>query len=105
MKKLDEALADCDSNIDEIELVMQILRQLLPSYHSIVDVITNTKPFPYFLEAKNMLLLHESREDSIDLTGDPTYTFSVALYSSTPTSGKSKNKFNRGKNNERSTYR
>lgn len=49
-------IADVDSTINEIELVMQILRQFPPSYHSIVEVITNAKPFPSFLEAKNMLL-------------------------------------------------
>ena len=98
-KNLVEALADCDSKIDEIELVMQILRQLPPSYRSIVDVITDTKPFPSFLDAKNMLLLHESRKEATDPTGDSTLTSSAALYSSATTSGKSKNKFNRGKNN------
>ena len=80
---------------------MQILCQLPPSYHSIVDVITNTKPFPSFLEAKDMLLIHESREESIDYTGDATLTSSVALYSSASHTGKSKNKINRGKNNGR----
>lgn len=99
MKNLTEALADCDSKIDKIEIVMQILCQLQQPYHSIVDVITNTKSFPAFLEAENMLLLHESREEVIYPTGDPTLTSSAALYSSTPTSRKSKNKFNRGKNN------
>ncbi|KAJ9568111.1 hypothetical protein OSB04_004077 [Centaurea solstitialis] len=96
----DYALADCDSKIDEIELVMQILRQLPPSYHSIVDVITNTKPFPSFLEAKNMLLLHESREESVEPHTDTPLTFSAALYSSTPSApnGKPKNKSNKGRN-------
>ncbi|KAJ9558152.1 hypothetical protein OSB04_012766 [Centaurea solstitialis] len=100
LKNLADALADCDSKIDEIELVMQILRQLPPSYHSIVDVITNTKPFPSFLEAKNMLLLHESREESIQSHTDPPLTSSAALYSSAQ-NGKPKNKTNRGKNNGR----
>ncbi|KAJ9556825.1 hypothetical protein OSB04_011439 [Centaurea solstitialis] len=80
LKNLADALADCDSKIDEIELVMQILRQLPPSYHSIVDVITNTKPFPSFLEAKNTLLLHESREESIEPHTDMPFTSSAALY-------------------------
>ena len=76
LKNLVDALADCDSKIDEIELVMQILRQLPPSYHSIVDVITNTKLLPSFLEAKNMLLLHESREESTEPHPDtPTHFF------------------------------
>ncbi|KAJ9548019.1 hypothetical protein OSB04_020562 [Centaurea solstitialis] len=100
LKNLADALADCDSKIDEIELVMQILRQLPPSYHSIVDVITNTKPFPSFLEAKNMLLLHESREESLEPHTDPPITSSAALYSSAQ-NGKPKNKTNKGKNNGR----
>ncbi|KAJ9560758.1 LOW QUALITY PROTEIN: hypothetical protein OSB04_005918, partial [Centaurea solstitialis] len=100
LKNLADALADCDSKIDEIELVMQILRQLPPSYHSIVDVITNTKPFPSFLEAKNMLLLHESREESVEPHTDTPLTSSAALYSSTPSApnGKPKNKSNKGRN-------
>ncbi|KAJ9547656.1 hypothetical protein OSB04_020199 [Centaurea solstitialis] len=100
LKNLADALADCDSKIDEIELVMQILRQLPPSYHSIVDVITNTKPFPSFLEAKNMLLLHESREESVEPHTDTPLTSSAALYSSTPfaPNGKPKNKSNKGQN-------
>ncbi|KAJ9564595.1 LOW QUALITY PROTEIN: hypothetical protein OSB04_000561, partial [Centaurea solstitialis] len=100
LKNLADALADCDSKIDDIELVMQILRQLPPSYHSIVDVITNTKPFPSFLEAKNMLLLHESREESVEPHTDTPLTSSAALYSSTPSApnGKPKNKSNKGRN-------
>ncbi|KAJ9565039.1 hypothetical protein OSB04_001005 [Centaurea solstitialis] len=101
LKNLADALADCDSKIDEVELVMQILRQLPPSYHSIVDVITNTKPFPSFLEGKNMLLLHESREESVEPHIDTPLTSSAALYSSAQSApnGKSKNKFNKGRNN------
>ncbi|KAJ9540269.1 hypothetical protein OSB04_026775 [Centaurea solstitialis] len=101
LKNLADALADCDSKITDVELVMQILRQLPPSYHSIVDVITNTKPFPSFLEAKNMLLLHESREESVEPHADTPLTSSAALYSSAQNAlnGKSKNKFNRGRNN------
>ncbi|KAJ9537518.1 hypothetical protein OSB04_030251 [Centaurea solstitialis] len=104
LKNLADALADCDSKITDVELVMQILRQLPPSYHSIVDVITNTKPFPSFLEAKNMLLLHESREESVEPHTDTPLTSSAALYSSAQNAlnGKSKNKFNRGRNNGRS---
>ncbi|KAJ9560701.1 hypothetical protein OSB04_005861 [Centaurea solstitialis] len=100
LKNLADALADCDSKIDEIELVMQILRQLPLSYHSIVDVITNTKPFPSFLEAKNMLLLHASREESLEPHTDPPLTSSAALYSSAQ-NGKPKNKPNKGRNNGR----
>ncbi|KAJ9542459.1 hypothetical protein OSB04_028965 [Centaurea solstitialis] len=102
----DYALADCDSKIDEIELVMQILRQLPPSYHSIVDVITNTKPFPSFLEAKNMLLLHESREESVEPHTDTPLTSSAALYSSTPSApnGKPKNKSNKGNQGHSQAY-
>lgn len=65
LKNLAATLVDCDSNVDEIEIVMQILQQIPPCYHTIVDVITNTKPFPSFLEAKNMLLVYESREEFI----------------------------------------
>lgn len=61
---------------------MQILRQLPPSYHSIVDMITNTKPLPSFVEAKNILILHEARKQSIDPTSDASLTSSAALYSS-----------------------
>lgn len=45
LKNLSEAFKDFDSKINEIELVIQILCPLLPSYHKIVNVITNTKPF------------------------------------------------------------
>ncbi|KAJ9560232.1 hypothetical protein OSB04_005392 [Centaurea solstitialis] len=107
LKNLADALADCDSKITDVKLVMQILRQLPPSYHSIVDVITNTKPFPSFLEAKNMLLLHESREESVEPHTDTPLTSSAALYSSSQSTlnGKSKNKFNNGRNNGRSASR
>lgn len=88
---VDDDIKDVDSPIIEIQMVMQILRQLPSSYHSIVDVITNTKPFPSFLEAKNMLLLHESREAAIDTIHDPSISQSSALYSSSNTTGKSKN--------------
>ncbi|KAJ9539514.1 hypothetical protein OSB04_032247 [Centaurea solstitialis] len=106
LKNLADALADCDSKIDEIKLVMQILRQLPPSYHSIVDVITNTKPFPSFLEAKNMLLLHESREESFEPHTDTPLTSSAALYSSTLSApnGKPKNKSNKGTQGHSQTY-
>ncbi|KAJ9549163.1 hypothetical protein OSB04_021706 [Centaurea solstitialis] len=107
LKNLADALADCDSKITDVELVMQILRQLPPSYNSIVDVITNTKPFPSFLEAKNMLLLHESREESVEPHNDTPLTSSAALYSSAQSApnGKPKNKFNKGRNNGRSASR
>lgn len=68
LKNLADDLKDVDSPITESELVMQILRQLPPSYHSIVDVITNTKSLPSFLEVKNMLLLHESHEAASTLS-------------------------------------
>ncbi|KAJ9543614.1 hypothetical protein OSB04_023321 [Centaurea solstitialis] len=100
LKEQFHALAACDSKIDEAELVMQILRQLPPSYHSIVDVITNTKPFPSFLEAKNMLLLHESRNESIKPYPDTPLTSFAALYSSTQSAPfwKLKNNSNKGRN-------
>ncbi|KAJ9544883.1 hypothetical protein OSB04_024590 [Centaurea solstitialis] len=106
LKNLADALVDWDSKIEEIELVMQILRQLPPSYHSIVDVITNTKPFPSFLEAKNMLLLHESREESVEPHTDTPLTSSAALYSSTPSApnGKPKNKSNKGTQGHSQAY-
>ncbi|CAI9284038.1 unnamed protein product [Lactuca saligna] len=74
----------CDSKIDEIELVVQILRQLPPSYHIIINVLTNTNPFPSFHEAKNMLHLHESHEESTEATNDAILTSSAALFSSAP---------------------
>ncbi|KAL4562284.1 hypothetical protein LXL04_034484 [Taraxacum kok-saghyz] len=103
LKHLADALHDVDSTISELELVMQILRGLPSSYHSIVDVITNTKPFPSFLEAKNMLLLHENREDTNDTLQDPTHSTTTALYSSSQQSGKTKNKWNKNRNNNRGT--
>lgn len=72
LKNLADDLKDVDSPITEIELAMQILWQFPHLYHSIVDEVTNTKPFPTFLEAKNMLLLHESREATSDSILDPT---------------------------------
>lgn len=98
LKNLADDLKDVDSPITDIELVMQILRQLPPSYHSLVDVITNTKPFPSFLEAKNMLLLHESREASTESSLDSTLTQTAALFSSATNSGKSKNRWNKNRN-------
>ncbi|XP_023752423.1 uncharacterized protein LOC111900777 [Lactuca sativa] len=88
LKNIVDALADVDSTINEIEHVMQILHQLPPSYHSIMDVITNTKPFPSFLEAKNMLLLHESREENTDSTLDLGNSTTSALYSVSTQPGK-----------------
>lgn len=82
---------------------MQILRGLPPSYQSIVDVTTNTKPFPSFLEAKNMLLLHENREETNDSTPDPANTTTTALYSVSHQPGKSKNKWNKNRGNNRTT--
>ena len=52
-----------------------------------------------------MFLLHESREEAIDLTGDANYTSFAALYTYVLTSGKLKNKFNRGKSNGHSAYK
>lgn len=100
LKHLADALSDVDCHITDTELVMQILRQLPPSYHSIVDVVTNTKPFPSFLEAKNMLLLHESREVSEEPLTDVQHT-TTALYSGATQSGKPKNKWNKNRNNNR----
>lgn len=41
-----------DCPIIHVELVMQILHQLPPSYHCIFYIITHCEPFPTFLEAK-----------------------------------------------------
>ena len=103
LKHLADALKDVDSEITELELVMQILRGLPPSYQSIVDVITNTKPFPSFLEAKNMLLLHESREDTQEQILDTPNLNTTALYSTSQQPGKSKNKWNKNRSNNRGT--
>lgn len=65
LKKFDDSISNMDSTITEVELVMQILCQLPPSYHCIVDFITNTKLLPSFLEAKNMLLLHEEHKENV----------------------------------------
>ena len=63
--------------------------------------MTHTNPFPSFLEAKNMLLLHESREDQPELTTDTHLSPSSALYSTSATNnnGKGRNKNNRGNKN------
>ncbi|KAI3722068.1 hypothetical protein L2E82_33093 [Cichorium intybus] len=99
LKHLADALADVDSEITELELVMQILCGLPPSYQSIVDVITNTKPFPTFMEAKNMLLLHENREENQEHALNSQHTPTTALYSMSQQSGKSKNKWNKNNRN------
>jgi hypothetical protein len=102
LKQLADALHDVESEISELELVMQILRGLPPSFQSIVDVITNTKPFPSFMEAKNMLLLHDHRDDNNDAMQDPSHT-TTALYSTSNQPGKSKNKWNKNRTNNRVT--
>lgn len=83
IKHLANALANVDSEITELELVMKILRGLLSSYHSIVNVVKNTKPFPSFLEAKNMLLLRETREENDDQMLEQPHPTITALYSTT----------------------
>ncbi|CAI9278900.1 unnamed protein product [Lactuca saligna] len=95
LKNLAEAFVDCNSKIDKVELVMQILRQLAPSYHIIFDVTTNTEPFPPFLEEKNMLLMYETSEESTDPLVDVPLT-SFAYLCSSSTHGKSRNNFNKG---------
>lgn len=60
---------------------MQILRQL-PPYDIIINALTKMKPFPSFLEAKNMLILLECHEESTKATSDAILTSSAALYSS-----------------------
>ncbi|KAJ9544041.1 hypothetical protein OSB04_023748 [Centaurea solstitialis] len=96
LKDIADSLADVDTKISEQDLVLQILQHLPPSYQSLVDVITHTKPFPSFLEAKNMLLLHESREDQPDPTADTYLSPTTALYS---TSAPNNNEKTRLKNN------
>ncbi|CAI9259844.1 unnamed protein product [Lactuca saligna] len=103
LKNLVDALADVDSTIKETELVIQILRGPPSSYQSIIDVVTNTNPFPTFLQSKNMLLVHEGREDNPDDVVDPIP--SPTLYSSVNNSRKSKTKWNRNRNNHRATSR
>lgn len=100
LKHLADALNDVDSKVDEVELVMQILRNLPPSYQSMVDVITNKVPFPSFLEAKDMLILHESRVELHDPPLDNLANSSSALYSSQNfnNNGKGKNKNKNNKN-------
>lgn len=101
LKDIADSLADVDTKISDQDLVLQILQNLPPSYQSLVDVITHTKPFPTFLEAKNMLLLHESREDQPEPTTDTHLSPSSALYSTSTTNnnGKGRNKNNRGNKN------
>lgn len=69
-RNIDDALHNVDSPITEVELVMQILRQLSAPYHIIVDVITNTKAFPSFLQANNIFLLHEPCAESPEIALD-----------------------------------
>ncbi|KAJ9553498.1 hypothetical protein OSB04_017543, partial [Centaurea solstitialis] len=107
LKDIADSLADVDTKISEQDLVLQILQHLPPSYQSLVDVITHTKPFPSFLEAKNMLLLHESREDQPDPTANTHLSPSSALYSTSApnNNGKTRLKNNQGnKNTGRVTF-
>lgn len=76
LKNLVHALEDCGSKIDEFELVM-----------------TNTKPFPSFLEVKNMLLIHELHDEITEASSDTVITSTVALYTSS-SQIKSKGNFN-----------
>lgn len=46
LKNLSNTPSDVESPIIKVELVMKILCQLPLSYHSIFDIIKNTKPFP-----------------------------------------------------------
>lgn len=48
LKNVADNLKDVESPITKIEFLMQILRQLSPSYHNIVDMIINTKSFVSF---------------------------------------------------------
>ncbi|KAL7592521.1 hypothetical protein Lser_V15G32607 [Lactuca serriola] len=103
LKNLADDLKDVDSPITDIELVMQNLCQFPPSYHNIVDVITNTKSFPSFFEAKNMLLIHESREASSNSLLDSNVTQNSALFSSSNNSGRSKKRWSKNRNTQRNS--
>lgn len=99
LKNLFAALEDINSPISETEFIMKIHRQLSPSYHNIVDIVTNTKPFSTFYEAKNMFLVHVLRE--INTKTNP-YSFlnSTTLLSNTLRyDNKKKNRQNSKKNN------
>ncbi|GKA56433.1 hypothetical protein Tco_0755505 [Tanacetum coccineum] len=69
------------------------------SCHSIVNVITNTKPFPSFLDVGNTLLLHESREDNSKDTTDVVASPSTALFTTTDNIGKGTNRTNKNMGN------
>lgn len=101
LKNLADDLYDVESHLTKVELVMQILRQLPAFYHNIVDVITNTKPLPSFLETKDMLLLHEAREENMDAMLDSSNPVTLALYLVSSQYGKSKNKWNKNCNTNR----
>nr|GEW34525.1 putative ribonuclease H-like domain-containing protein [Tanacetum cinerariifolium] len=108
LKNIADALSDVDSPISETELVMQILRHLPPSYNSIKDIITNANPFPSFIDAHNMFLLHESRDEQAKPSSDPVLNSSTALYTSTTTRSnneKGKNKSNKNGGNNRGAPR
>lgn len=99
LKNLADALHDVDCEITEVELVMQIIRQLPPSYQSIVNVITHKTPFPSFLEAKNMLLLHETRESASDTTDEPQPSPTQSALYTQPV--RAQKRSNKNKNNGR----
>nr|KAJ0197815.1 hypothetical protein LSAT_V11C700371400 [Lactuca sativa] len=90
LKNIVDSLANVDSEISETKLVMRILRQLMSSYHNIVSFIIHKDTFPFFLEAKNMLLLHEAREENVDMPTDNN-AITTTLYSVSTTTGKQKN--------------
>ncbi|GKD83517.1 hypothetical protein Tco_1350356 [Tanacetum coccineum] len=94
-KNLVDTLDDVGTPVSEQELVLQILRNLPASCHSIVNVITNTKPFPSFLDVGNTLLLHESREDNSKDTTDVVASPSTALFTTTDNIGKCTNRTNK----------
>nr|GEU35882.1 hypothetical protein [Tanacetum cinerariifolium] len=91
------------SPVIETRLVIQILRQLPSSYNSMKDIITNTQPFPTFVNARNMLLLHESRDEHSEPQHEPVLDSSTALYHTTRqnNTGKGKNKSNKNRGNNR----
>ncbi|GKE88734.1 hypothetical protein Tco_1566209 [Tanacetum coccineum] len=93
LKSLADSLAGLDAPVSETELVMQILRQLPSSYNSIKDIITNTIPFPMFVNARNMLLLDKSRDEYSEPRIEPMLDATISLYHTTHqnNNGKGKN--------------
>ncbi|GJS65362.1 hypothetical protein Tco_0679926 [Tanacetum coccineum] len=65
----------------------------------VTDITTNTKPFPTFVHAQNMLLLHESHDEYFEPHDEPMLDATTALYciAHQNNNGKGKNKYNKNK--------